>query len=334
MNEIRNQVLDWQAQGLIDKNNISQALETTGANNTNKQWYHFITQTLLWLSVLSTAFGVIFFFAYNWDDISTATKFVMIQVLMLVALFAYTQTKRYSNANTAILFFLALLLGSLFALFGQTYQTGKDPWQLFMIWTVFVTPIAFTSRSSSLWLLWLGLAFLTLNLNLGARFGILSVLFSNERGILLHALLGIVAAALFEFLYYIKYKLIHNRIAAQVAIVATMVAFTWVAIYSIFEFNNYHLDGFFYLVWMALVYYIYRLKKLDVLVLSSWVVSGIIFVVAILAKIIDNDLGGSSFLFFALVIIGLSTLGGKWLMSLLKEQNNEKLDQVIQGENS
>ena len=66
MNEIRHQILDWQAQGLINKNNISQALETTGANNTPKQWFHFITQTLLWLSVLSVAFGVIFFFAYNW----------------------------------------------------------------------------------------------------------------------------------------------------------------------------------------------------------------------------------------------------------------------------
>ncbi len=131
MNRIRHQVLHWQSQGQIDKDNISQALETTGANNTTKQWFGFITQALLWLSVLSVAFGVIFFFAYNWDSISTATKFVMIQVLMLVSLFAYTQTKRYSNANTAILFFLAMLLGALFALFGQTYQTGKDPWQLF-----------------------------------------------------------------------------------------------------------------------------------------------------------------------------------------------------------
>jgi len=224
-------------------------------------------------------------------------------------------------------------LGSLFALFGQTYQTGKDPWQLFMIWTLFVTPIAFTSRSSSLWLLWLGLAFLTLNLNLGARFGILSAIFDNERGLLLHAILGIFATVLFETLYYVRYKLIHNRIASQVAIVATMVAFTWVSIYSIFDFNIYAIDGILYLVWMALVYFVYRVKKIDVLVLSSWVVSGIIYIVSLLAKMIDDDLGGGTFLFFALVIIGLSTLGGKWLMSLLKEQKDKTLNEDLPGEN-
>ena len=203
MNEIRHQVLNWQAQGHIDNKNISQALELTSANNTPSQWFQFVRNSLLWLSILSIAFGVIFFFAYNWDDISTASKFVMIQVLMLVSLFAYTQTKRYSNANTAILFFLAMLLGSLFALFGQTYQTGKDPWQLFLIWALFVTPIAFTSRSSSLWILWLALASLTLSLMLDVRYGLLGVLFDRERELLLYSLFGVLASVLFEFCFIV-----------------------------------------------------------------------------------------------------------------------------------
>jgi len=332
MNEIRNQVLNWLSQGRIEQKNISQALETTQANNTPHQWFNFIRQSMLWLGVLSIAFGVIFFFAYNWENISTATKFVIIQVLMLVCLFTYTQTKRYSNTNTAILFLLAMLLGSLFALFGQTYQTGKDPWQLFMIWSLFVTPIAFTSRSSSLWLLWLGLIFLTINLILNVRFGLLGVLFHHEREYLLYALVGIVASILFELFYHSKYKLLTNRIASQVALVATMVAFTWVAIYSIFDFSMKSVDGLFYLAWMAAVYYIYRIKTIDVLVLSSWVVSGIIAIVSIFAQIIDDDLEGFTFLFFGLIIIGMSTMGGKWLMSLLKEQNDSDQSDSQVGE--
>ncbi len=324
MNENRNQILNWQAQGHIDNENISQALATTGANNTPNQWFRFIRVSLLWLSVLSIAFGVIFFFAYNWDNISTASKFVMIQVLMLVSLFAYTQTKRYSNANTTILFFLAMLLGSLFALFGQTYQTGKDPWQLFMIWALFVMPIAFTSRSSSLWLLWLALTCLTLNLILGVRYGFLGVLFDHERELLLYSFLGIVASVLFEFLFYSRFKLLANRIASQVALIATMVAFSWVAIYSIFDQSMKSFDGLFYLAWMAAVYYFYRVKTVDVLVLSSWVISGIVGIISILARIIDSDLEGATFLLLGLVIIGLSTMGGKWLMSLLKEKKDSQ----------
>ncbi len=321
MNKIRNQILNWQAQGLIERKNISKALETTGANNSPNQWFHFISHSLIWLSVLSIASGVIFFFAYNWDNITATTKFVMLQVLILISLLAYTQTKRYSNTNTAILFFIAVLLGSLFALFGQTYQTGKDPWQLFMLWTIFVTPIAFTSRSSSLWTFWMALAFLTLNLILGVRYGLFGGIFGNERQMLLYAFLGLVATGIFEFLFYCPYKLINNRIAAQIALVVTMVAFTWVAIYSIFEFNNQKgIDALFYLGWMTGIYYFYRLKNLDVLVLSSWVVSGIIGVISLLAKTINHDFEGGTFLLFGLVIIGLSTLGGKWLLGLLSEE--------------
>ncbi|MFK8010389.1 MAG: DUF2157 domain-containing protein [Marinicellaceae bacterium] len=322
MNQIRNQILNWHAKGHILKKNVSQALESTGANNSSKQWFNFIRVALLWLGVLSVAFGVIFFFAYNWDNISTTSKFVMIQVLMLVVLFAYTQTERYSTTNTALLFFLALLLGSLFALFGQTYQTGKDPWQLFMIWTLFVTPIAFTSRSSSLWILWLGLAYLTLNLNFSVRYGFLGILFDYERELLFYALFGVLASILFESLFYSRYKLLMNRIASQAALVASMVAFTWVAVYSIFDSNNKGLDALIYLAWMAAVYYFYRIKTVDVLVLSSWVISGIIAIISFVGRIIDNDLDGGTFLLIGLITIGLSTFAGKWLLTLSKEQND------------
>ena len=80
---------------------------------------------------------------------------------------------------------------------------------------------------------------------------------------------------------------------------------------------------------MAAVYYFYRVKTLDVLVLSSWVVSGIISIVVTIGRTIDNDLDGGTFLIFGLVIIGLSTMGGKWLMALLKEQKDS-----AKGENA
>ena len=212
MNEKRQQILNWQQQGHIDQENIHLALDVSKANSSPQQWLDFIGKSLLWLSILSLAFGTIFFFAYNWDDISTFQKFTLIQGLMLISVFLYTQTKPQSHTSTALLFFLALLIGSLFALFGQTYQTGKDPWQLFMIWALFVIPLAFTSKSSSVWLLWLGLANLTLILVFNIRYGLFGMVFGHERNILLYALLNAVSAAGLEYLYYSKYKLIANRV--------------------------------------------------------------------------------------------------------------------------
>jgi len=319
MNKKRQQILKWQAQAYIANKDIEQALQITQANIPVDKWYSFIRQSLLWLSILSIAFGVIFFFAYNWQDITLLTKFALIQGLMLVSLFIYSQSTTQSPANTAILFFLALLIGSLFALFGQSYQTGKDPWQLFMLWTLFITPLAVSAKSSSLWLLWLGLANLTLNLLLDVRYGLLGLFLDNERSILLYAGFNLLAMILFELLHH--YKLLKNRIASQVAAVIAMMAFTWVAVFSIFAFTKNGFDLLFYLSWMSAVYYLYRIKNTDILVLSSWVISGIIFIIAMVARIINSDLHGGTFLLFGLLTIGLSTAGVKWLMQLLKQSH-------------
>lgn len=326
MNHKKQQILKWQQLGHIENKDIEQALAISNANNSPKQWLDFISKSLLWLSILSVAFGTIFFFAYNWNEISTFQKFALIQGLMVVAVFFYTQSKAQSPTSTAILFFLALLIGSLFALFGQTYQTGKDPWQLFLIWALFVTPLALTSRSSSLWLLWLGLANLTIMLLLNVRYGFFGLLFQNERNLLFYAFLNAIAGISFEYFYQSKFKLITTRIAAQVAIVASMIAFTWVAIYSVFDSHKNGLDILFYIAWMSVIFYAYRIKTIDVLVLSSWVVSGIIFILVVITRLIDTDFDGGAFLLLGLLIIGLSTIGVKWLMTLLKEVNAQGVE--------
>ncbi|MCF6288093.1 MAG: DUF2157 domain-containing protein, partial [Proteobacteria bacterium] len=233
--------------------------------------------------------------------------------------FCYSQSNKLYT-KTALLFFLAILIGSLFALFGQTYQTGKDPWQLFFLWTVFITPLAFIAKSTSVWLLWLGLANLTLSLVLDVRYGVLGMIFDGERGVLAFAGLNVIAVVAFELLF--KYKLIVNRIAAQVAIIATMIAFTWVAIYSILDFygnTERKIDIVFYILWMGLVYYFYRIKTLDVLALAGWVVSGGIAILALLVRIVGYSFDSGTLLIMGLATIGLSTMGIRWLTGLLKE---------------
>ncbi len=318
MNNKRAQILEWQQSGDIAKEKIAESLELTEANNSPSQWVDFIRMTLLWLGVLSLASGVIFFFAYNWEDLSSTFKFAIIQALILFTLIAYSQTKSQTPINTALLFLLALLIGALLALFGQTYQTGKDPWQLFAWWTLLIIPLAVISKSSSLWILVLTLANLTLSLYLQVRHGIFGYLFNDENNVFVFAILNAIAAVILEFLY-ISNNLLRSRYAGQLAVVAAMVAFSWLAVYSIFEMPKYINHFAFYALWMVSVFYFYRVKNLDVMILSSWVVSGIVAVISILGRLIDDDLEGGTFLLLGIVLIVLSTVAGKWLMGLLKE---------------
>jgi uncharacterized membrane protein len=325
MNEKRQQLFSWQQQGLIKHSNIEQALEITQANQSGQQWLDFIGHLLLWLGMVAIAMGGIFFFAYNWDNLSSMQKFALIQVVILMGIFLYTQTQEQSLASTAILFFLALMIGALFALFGQTYQTGKDPWQLFFMWTVFITPLAFASRSSIVWILWIALANIGLYLYLELRHGLLGMAFQHERNFLFYALLNSLIALVLEVFYRKQTPLIRSRIAAQVALIFAMVAFSWVAIYSVFEFlgqNNKSFDLLIYLLWMAVIYYVYRIKYLDVLVLASWVVSAILFVLSVIARSIGDLFESGTLLLFAILILGFTAIGVKWLMSLHKQQNS------------
>ena len=92
MNNKRQQLFFWQQHGHIDDSNIENALDITQSNPSGNNWQSFIGQLLLWLGLIAIALGTIFFFAYNWSSLSNLQKFSLIQGLLIVATFLYTQT--------------------------------------------------------------------------------------------------------------------------------------------------------------------------------------------------------------------------------------------------
>lgn len=46
----------------------------------------------------------------------------------------------------------------MFAFFGQTYQTGTDPWQLFALWAALTLTLCLGVRHSVLWMAWVMVA--------------------------------------------------------------------------------------------------------------------------------------------------------------------------------
>lgn len=106
------------------------------------------------IAVLAAAllgFGVILWIAANWETLGRFGRFGLLQALVLAAgLGALVR----SPARVSMALLAMLGIGALFACFGQTYQTGADPWQLFALWALLALPIAFGVRSDVLWLPW------------------------------------------------------------------------------------------------------------------------------------------------------------------------------------
>jgi uncharacterized membrane protein len=112
--------------------------------------------------------GVIFWIAANWETFGRYGRFALLQGLFLVMCLGAL----WRPGARAPLGLLALLAtGGLFAYFGQTYQTGADPWQLFAIWAALSLPLCLGARSDVLWMPWSLVAMTGISLWVHARIG-------------------------------------------------------------------------------------------------------------------------------------------------------------------
>lgn len=143
------------------------------------QWLQFLWRSGLVLGMLLCASAVIIFIAANWSHIAKVWRIAGVQALLavLVGLSLYLGRcnalawKRVYSPATLLLTVASVVVGGLFALLGQTYQTGADPWQLFALWALILLPWLWASRSVVMALFWMGLVNLSLVLWLGTNVG-------------------------------------------------------------------------------------------------------------------------------------------------------------------
>jgi uncharacterized membrane protein len=106
------------------------------------------------LAVLAAALGglgLVMWVAANWGTLGRSGRFGLLQAVVLVMCVGAVARP----AARVPLGLLALLaIGGLFAYFGQTYQTGADPWQLFALWAALALPLCLGARSDVLWAPW------------------------------------------------------------------------------------------------------------------------------------------------------------------------------------
>ena len=157
MSRYRSEVLDWLEAGRVVPGREREVLRAAGVMPSPAQWRDFLGALTLWLGTIALAAAVIFFFAFNWDELGRFAKFAVVEGAILVGLLVFWRVDMDGAAGRAVLVLLSLLTGALLALSGQVYQTGADTFELFAWWAVLVLPWVLVSRFSPLWLVWLGL---------------------------------------------------------------------------------------------------------------------------------------------------------------------------------
>ena len=281
-----------------------------------QDWSRFVRILLLTLGIGFTIAGIIFFFAYNWEALPKFAKLSLTGGLLLVTTLLSLRPQFDPMIRNILLTAAAALVGVLFAVYGQIYQTGANAYDFFLAWTVFISIWVLVANFPPLWVLYLLLINTTILLyaeqvaNHWSDTQVFNILF----------LVNLVALIASKFLLKAG-KSIPTWFTNLIALAA--ISFSTIGI-TTGIFGNQDPRFWLLLLLAALAYAAgiwYGLHQHSIFYLSIIPVSLIIIGSAWFLKI-SHDAG--SFLFISLFIIGSATLTIKYLLDLQKKWAHEQ----------
>ncbi|WP_118972839.1 DUF2157 domain-containing protein [Taibaiella koreensis] len=155
---------NWTAQ------NIQATFEHSGIYTGKAGWRKFLNFFLIGLGLAFVLAGIIFFFAFNWASLHKVIKLGLVETLIAVCIAVVVLNKRLDEKIKNILLATAsILVGALFAVFGQIYQTGADAYDLFLGWTLAILIWTLVSGFPVLWFIFMLLCNATLCLYIEQR---------------------------------------------------------------------------------------------------------------------------------------------------------------------
>jgi uncharacterized membrane protein len=115
----------------------------------------YIRPGLAAVSALLVGAGLICWVAANWSSFGRTLQFGLLESLVLISCIGATVAPAL---RTGLALFALLAIGALFAFYGQTYQTGADPWQLFALWSLLGLPLVIAVSSEAIRVVWIAVS--------------------------------------------------------------------------------------------------------------------------------------------------------------------------------
>ena len=155
MRGMKRSVLDrWVLEQRLNEPAVAMALDVSGARPDAAAWRALLVRLLHGAGIAALGAGAIFFVAANWQDYGILGRFALLQVALLASAGIALWRPPPSPLGQSALTMAVIVSGALLALFGQTYQTGADVFELFFIWAALAFPFALASASAAVWCTW------------------------------------------------------------------------------------------------------------------------------------------------------------------------------------
>ena len=328
-----------------------------------RRWLDFFDKALLIIGAVALVLSLVFFIAYNWQNLGKIGKFALVEGALTITIALYVALsfrRQFQLIRQLLLLIASIITGSLLALFGQVYQTGADTWQLFFAWAILITPWVVIARFPALWLLWLGLinAFLLLYLDV-ANLQFIKYSLQNVSQVAILALFNFIA--FYSWLIgfdnktssstpYLFHRINVKKSTAQINSAQTNSSLHWstyvvgllstffmtyLAIVTVFDNGNIWATLIATIVWLGwcgfMLWQFYQ-RRLDLLMLTYLSFSIIIVVMFRVGKWLLDDFEGGGFLLLALLLVGMSSAAVVWLRKVAYINNDDTISSIIKGD--
>jgi uncharacterized membrane protein len=285
--------------------------------NSATSWKQFLKLFFLSLGVGFTTLGVVFFFAYNWADLHKFVKLGLIETLIIAITFVVLFTKVNILIKNLALTSSAVLVGVLFAVFGQIYQTGANAYDFFLGWTLFITLWVLISNFAPLWLIYIALINTTF------------ILYTQQVAIdwpdVFISILLFIINTLFLIFFIVDFPKITKIIFPKWFIYTLSFAVVNIATTGIVSgiFSNYEISFLLLLILTTVLYTLgiwYSLHIKSTFYIAIIAYSLIVIVTSFLISFFSSDFVA---LIVTLFVIGSVSYSIKLLMDLQKKWSNE-----------
>lgn len=298
------------------KRGVHSALEN-GFYNDASAWRKFLEKLFMAMGVAFMTAGILFFFAYNWADLHKFAKLGLLAALVIVVISIVLFTPIKENIKDILLTGASVLIGVLFAVFGQIYQTGANAYDLFLGWTLAITLWVVVGNFAPLWLVWITLINITV-------FAYAHQVAENWSNIFIYGLLFIINSGFLvlaltgaKFIEHFKVNKWLTHLLAMVAVSQT----TWAISRGI---GRKHPPEFWLLILITTLLYIlgywYGLKYRSGIYMAIIPLSVVVILSVLLINISDS---AGMFLVLSLFVIASITLVVKNLIHHQKLWDHE-----------
>ena len=261
-------------------------------------------------AILFLLTGTSFFFAYNWNYMGNYEKLSLPLILILLGIIGWFFFQKNKNYRQLCLFSSSFFIGTLFAVFGQIYQTGADSYILFRNWGFFIILFSIIEKFYPLWIL--NITIFTISIMKYIDF------FYDDSTLILFS------GGIFLFFCFFVYVILSRRMSSTIkryffnlisfsSIIFLTLGFCSSLVSSKINFYDKSILGIIFTIIMIL-FFLLNKKTLDKSEIKIFQITSITFVIS---SFVINNIIGFKFYSLETVIFGIFFIICLFLISLI-----------------